>query len=74
MLKHLIIAAIIYLKARRGTSEHRLKNSGDKRIDKLRAIIQEQAAQGYSKEQIRISAIRANWPKDMVEEVLKGIK
>jgi len=74
ILAGLIIAAVIYIRASKKTVEHKLKNVDNRKIDRLKSLIEEQVAQGYTKEQIRISALRASWPKDMIEEVLRNVK
>lgn len=69
----LIVAIIIYLGANKGKKARSISsNSGNKKIGELRTLVEEQLAQGYSKEQIRVSAMRAGWPKDMVDEILKS--
>ncbi len=70
----LIIAIIIYLRANKKTGEYTLKTTGNKKVEELKRLVEDLRAQGYSKDQIRISALRANWPKDMIDGVLKNIK
>lgn len=74
ILVGLIVAAVIYIRASKKTSEYKLKNTDNKKSDRLKSMIEEQVAQGYTKEQIRISALRAGWPKDIIEEVLRNVK